>query len=124
MTDKELIQALRDYAKGYTQNNNGLNPGVAIMIANRMEELTALVNDDVKIKFSLGDIVWFPDIYNGEYYVNKDGYIIDGVSVTNDKYGTNITYTLQGEYGQYRQNMLYGTYKEATESVEKRGGNY
>ena len=119
MTDKELIQALREYAKGYTQNNNGLNPGVAIMIANRMEELTTLFNNDMSINFGLGDRVWFPDIYNGEYYVHKNGYIIDGVSVTNDKFGTNITYTLQGEYGKYRQNSLYSSYEEAQERVER-----
>lgn len=120
MTDRELIQALRKYAKGYTQNNNGLNPGVAIMIANRMEELVVFLNDNMKIKFGLGDRVWFPDIYDDGYYVNKDGYIIDGVSVTNSRFGTSITYTLQGEYGQYGQNKLYGSYKEAKESVERR----
>ena len=119
MSDKELIQALREYAKGYTQHNNILNPGVAIMIADRMEELTNLLDNDIKIKFGLGDRVWFPDMYDGEYYVNKNGYVIDGVSVTNDRFDTNISYTLQGEYGRYRQNRLYSSYEEAKERAER-----
>lgn len=122
MTDKELIDALRDYARLYMKGSYyDLNPGIALMVANRMEELATLLNDDIKIKFGLGDRVWFPEIYDGEYCVKKDGYIIDGVSVTNDRFGTSISYTLQGEYGRYRQNRLYSNYEEAKEKAE--GGN-
>ena len=42
MTDKQMIAALRDYAKAYTQGKPyGLNPGLALVIANRMEQLVA-----------------------------------------------------------------------------------
>ena len=92
--------------------------GVHLPCYLRVEPTTLeMIND--RIKYSLGDRVWFPEIYDGEYYVKKDGYIIDSVNVTNDQFGTNISYTLQGEYGQYRQNRLYSSYKEAKESSER-----
>ena len=41
MTDKKMIEALRDYAKAYTNGKKyDLNPGLALMIANRIEQLT------------------------------------------------------------------------------------
>ena len=46
MTDKEMIEALRDYAKEYTSGKPyGFNPGLALMIANRMEQLIALAEN-------------------------------------------------------------------------------
>ena len=46
MTDKEMIEALRDYAKEYTSGKPyGFNPGLALMIANRMEQLVALAEN-------------------------------------------------------------------------------
>jgi hypothetical protein len=40
MTDREMIDALRHYAKAYTSDKAyGFNPGLALMIANRMEQL-------------------------------------------------------------------------------------
>ena len=40
MTDKKMIEILRDYAKAYTNGKPyGLNPGFALMVANRMEQL-------------------------------------------------------------------------------------
>ena len=46
MTDREMIEALRDYARTYTSGKPyGFNPGLALMIANRMEQLIALVEN-------------------------------------------------------------------------------
>ena len=40
MTDRQMIEALRRYARAYTDGKPyGLNPGLALMIANRMEQL-------------------------------------------------------------------------------------
>jgi hypothetical protein len=40
MTDKAMIEALRNYARAYTSDKAyGFNPGLALMIANRMEQL-------------------------------------------------------------------------------------
>lgn len=40
MTDKKMIEILRDYARAYTSGKPySLNPGLALMIANRMEQL-------------------------------------------------------------------------------------
>ena len=47
MTDREMIAALREYAKEYTRGKPyGLNPGLALMIANRMEQLLDQVEKD------------------------------------------------------------------------------
>ena len=43
MTDNKMIEALRDYARTYTSGKPyHLNPGLALMIANRMEQLVAI----------------------------------------------------------------------------------
>lgn len=42
MTDREMIEALRNYARTYAIGKKyDLNPGLALMIANRMEQLIA-----------------------------------------------------------------------------------
>ena len=47
MTDREMIDALRHYARSYTNDHPyALNPGLALMIANRMEQLLILANKD------------------------------------------------------------------------------
>ena len=44
MTDREMIEALRNYAKEYTKGERySFNPGLALMIANRIEQLIALI---------------------------------------------------------------------------------
>jgi hypothetical protein len=46
MGDKKMIEALRDYARTYTGGKPyDLNPGLAFMIANRMEQLIALAEN-------------------------------------------------------------------------------
>ena len=46
MTDKQMIDALRNYARTYTSGKPySLNPGLALMIANRMEQLVMAVQD-------------------------------------------------------------------------------
>lgn len=46
MTDKEMIKALRDYAKScVTDKHYPFNPGLALMIANRIEQL---INNEEK----------------------------------------------------------------------------
>lgn len=43
MTDNKMIEALRDYARAYTIDKKyDLNPGLALMIANRMEQLVEI----------------------------------------------------------------------------------
>lgn len=44
MTDREMIELLRDYAKAYTNGKPYyLDHGIALMIANRMEKLVSYV---------------------------------------------------------------------------------
>ena len=46
MTDRQMIESLRDYARTYTSGKPySLNPGLALMIANRMEQLVALAEN-------------------------------------------------------------------------------
>lgn len=46
MTDRKMIESLRDYAKAYASDKKyDLNPGLALMIANRMEQLIDLVEN-------------------------------------------------------------------------------
>lgn len=46
MDDKELIKALRDYAHNYINDNSyDFNPGLALMVADRMEQLIALAEN-------------------------------------------------------------------------------
>lgn len=48
MTDKEIIELLRDYARAYSKGRPySLNPGIALMIANRIEQL---INNNEKDK--------------------------------------------------------------------------
>lgn len=47
MTDRKMIEALRDYAKSYTSGKPyDLNLGLALMIANRMEQLVDMLEKD------------------------------------------------------------------------------
>ena len=47
MTDKKMIESLRNYARAYSSEKSyDLNPGLALMIANRMEQLVNIVNQD------------------------------------------------------------------------------
>lgn len=49
MTDKEMIEALRSYARSYTSDKaSWFNPGIALMIANRMEQLVELIMQNEK----------------------------------------------------------------------------
>ena len=54
MTDKKMIDSLRDYARAYTSGKPyDLNPGLALMIANRMEQLIGASkpeNNNIEIK--------------------------------------------------------------------------
>ena len=46
MTDKDMIELLRDYAKAYMSGKPyNLNHWIALMIANRMEQLVSLVEN-------------------------------------------------------------------------------
>lgn len=47
MTDKQMIEALRAYARAYASDKKyELNPGLALMIANRMEQLIGDVEQE------------------------------------------------------------------------------
>lgn len=47
MTDKKMIELLRDYARAYTSGKPyDLNPGLALMIANRMEQLIGVAKQE------------------------------------------------------------------------------
>jgi hypothetical protein len=47
MSDKKMIELLRDYVKSYTSDKKyDLNPGLALMIANRLEQLSATVEQN------------------------------------------------------------------------------
>ena len=49
MTDREMVEALRDYARTYTKDSKyDFNPGLALMIANRIEQLIAMVENKTK----------------------------------------------------------------------------
>ncbi len=66
MTDREMIEALRDYARAYTSDKAyDLNPGLALMIANRMEQLVNQGNYRSKLpKETLQ--------YNIKYHIEKN----------------------------------------------------
>lgn len=74
MTDKKMIEALRNYAKEYTSGKPyGFNPGLALMIANRMEQLIDIANDNnYKSKLSKESL-----LYNVEYHLLNDCDSID-----------------------------------------------
>ena len=55
MTDKEMIEALRNYAKSYTSDKRyAFNPGLALLIANRMEQLISN-NDKETVEYDRKD---------------------------------------------------------------------
>lgn len=50
MTDREMIEALRDYARAHVKDRPyGFDPGLALMIANRMEKLLELAENKQKV---------------------------------------------------------------------------
>ena len=59
MTDKKMIESLRNYAKAYASDKKyDLNPGLALMIANRMERLVenmVLIEADLKTAMTSDD---------------------------------------------------------------------
>lgn len=69
MTDKKMIETLRDYARTYTSGSPySFNPGLALMIANRMEHLVAIVeNGNYHSKLSKETLQ-----YNIQYHLLND----------------------------------------------------
>ena len=69
MDDIEMIEALRNYARAYTNDKKyNLNPGLALMIANRMEQLVNIVNKyNYKSKLSRSTLQ-----YNIKYHIEND----------------------------------------------------
>ena len=121
MTDKELIEALRNYAKSYTNGNPyNFNPGIALMVSNRMEQL---VGTSVDEKFNIGDRVWVPDNFYDEWYViNKEGFIIDGIKIHIDSHGHKIKmYTLRDNNGfyEYPPRLCFNNYDECQQWCDK-----
>ncbi len=46
MTDKKMIEVLRAYARAYASDKKyDLNPGLALMIANRIEQLISIAEN-------------------------------------------------------------------------------
>lgn len=122
MTDKELIKALRDYAKSYVNDMSyGLNPGIALMAANRMEELIG-----EQVEFELGDRVWIPDCVYDEWFIaNEDGYIIDGIKIYTNSEGNELKmYMLQNgnEFQECPPKLCFGSYEECEEWCNKQNG--
>lgn len=120
MTDKELIEALRNYAKSCMRGNTyNFNPGLALIIANRIEKLTA-----IDIKFNIGDRVWIPDcIYDEWFVLNEEGYIIDGVQIFHGAEGNELKmYTLKNhnDFQKYPQRLCFGSYEECKEWCDKK----
>lgn len=116
MSDKELIVALRDYAKVYSNGQPySLNPGLAIMAANRIEELGSLVKPyDLTQRFNVGDKIWVAECYDSDYYVvNEDGEYVYSIDIYVGEYSiTFYTIKRDGELQEYASHFCFKNYEE------------
>lgn len=118
MKDTELIEALRNYARSYSNGNPyTFNPGVALMVANRLEQLT------IKTEFNIGDRVWIPDCVYDEWFVrNKEGDIINSVRIYHNIDGNELKmYTLKndGYFQEYSPKICFNSYEECKQWCDK-----
>ena len=89
--DQELIESLRNYANAYISNNQyDFNPGIALLVADRMESLIVDMHKkfELETNLNIGDRVWIPDGYiDGDYVIlNKNGYCIINIEAFINEY--------------------------------------
>ena len=117
MKDIEMIEALRNYAKSYSNGNPySFNPGVAIMVANRIEQFV-----DKQTKFNIGDTVWIPDLYYN-WYPSKNEYKIINIKVQINSNDQRIFYTVKdidGYTHEYPESMCFSSYDECKQWCDK-----
>lgn len=111
MTDKELVEALKDYTRSYTSGKPyNFNPGLALIIANRIEQFI------IKKEFNIGDRVWIPDrIYDEWFVVNKEGYTVNGIKIYCNSEGKELKlYILKynNDFQEYPPRLCFSSYVE------------
>ena len=119
MTDKELITELKNYTKSYTDGKPySFNPGLALIIANRIEELII-----IDTQFNIGDRVWVPSCIYDEWFVeNKDGCVVDSIRIYIGSEGKELKmYTLKNNnsFQEYPPRLCFGSYKECQDWCDK-----
>ena len=123
MSDKELIEALRYYIKEYSlEKPYNLNPGLALMAAKRIEELSSLVKSyNSTQRFNVGDKIWVAECYDSDYYiVNKDGDYIYSIDIYIGEYSiTSYTVKRNGEFKEYASHFCFNSYEECQQWCDK-----
>lgn len=117
MSDKELIEALRYYIKEYSlEKPYNLNPGLALMAANRIEELSNSMP-----RFNVGDKIWVAECYDSDYYVvNKDGDCVYSIDIYIGEYSiTCYTIKKNGEFKEYASHFCFNSYEECQQWCDK-----
>ena len=72
---------------------------------------------NMKTKFNIGDKVWIPDVFDGEYYVEDKCYVIQSITIGIDDVNTVIQYYLRHEnnigFHYAHEHKMFNSYKEA-----------
>jgi hypothetical protein len=117
MSDKELINALRDYAKVYSNGQPyNFNPGLALMAANRIEQLSTATHID-----KIGDKIWVADCYDEWFVINKEYYICAIKTHTDYDY-QRVAYVIKSNDGDVQElipSFCFNSYEECQQWCDK-----
>ena len=129
MNDKKLIDSLRKYAKSYIDGTPyNLNPGLALMIADRLEQLISVSPKrnwiNVKSKFNIGDTVWVADYYYDDWFIsNEDGYLICGIEAYINENTQHVNYVIKditnNTISKQPSHHCFGSYDECKQWCDK-----
>ena len=149
MDDKDLIKILKDYVQTCTDDKHyDFNPGAALIIANRMEQLIALAENGqsalntnkilseyiMKMQSKLetipahnikiGDKVWILNKFNSEYFVDTRAYVIKSIYINITASYIETLYGMEGRdsllcYRKWHEDELYSSYEDAIKIKEK-----
>lgn len=134
--NKNLIEMLRNYAE--TRGSYNFDPGIALMIANRMEQLMALAENGqsaidtnkrlseklygVETRFNVGDKIWVVERYDDDWYiVNKEGSYIHSIKTYVSEDNQIIFYMIKDkeELQEYSSRFCFGSYEECSAWCER-----
>ena len=129
MNDKKLIDSLRKYAKSYIDGTPyNLNPGLALMIADRLEQLISVSPKrkwiNIKSQFNIGDTIWVADYYYDDWFIsNKDGYLIYGIEAYINENTQHVNYLMKdiinNTISKHPSHHCFGSYDECKQWCDK-----
>lgn len=117
MTDKELIEFLKAYVEAYMDGKPYyLNPGFALMVANRIEQLNVATHAN-----RIGNKVWIADCHDEWFVVNKEYYIC-AIKTHMDIDYQRVFYVIKSNDGEIQElipSFCFNSYEECQQWCDK-----